>query len=98
MTAASDGYQALRLRDAGQRFDAIVSDINMPGMSGIEFARRIREGGAWSHLPLIALTGHDDRDDGNLIRDAGFTELVMKHDRNGLLSGLGRHLSIPEAA
>ncbi len=98
VTAASDGEQALRLRDAGERFDAIVSDIDMPGMSGIEFARQVRAGGLWSDVPLIALTGLDERNAGRTARDAGFTEHVLKHDRGALLAGLERHLARPAVA
>ena len=40
--------EALRLREGGASFDAIVSDIAMPGMDGFDFARALREGGAWA--------------------------------------------------
>jgi two-component system chemotaxis sensor kinase CheA len=98
VTAAADGAQALRLRDAGEMFNAIISDIEMPGINGLEFARQVRAGGAWRDLPLIALTGLDDRSDGRQTREAGFTERVMKNDRAALLAALQRHLSVRLAA
>jgi CheY-like chemotaxis protein len=70
----------------------------MPGMSGIEFARQVRAGGLWSDVPLIALTGLDERNAGRTARDAGFTEHVLKHDRGALLAGLERHLARPAVA
>ncbi|WP_456307328.1 response regulator [Paeniroseomonas aquatica] len=45
VTAVADAEEALRLRDAGAGFDAVVSDIVMPGMDGFAFARTLREGG-----------------------------------------------------
>jgi len=98
VTAASDGEQALRLRDAGERFDAIISDIDMPGMGGVAFARQIRAGGLWSQVPLIALSGLDEHSAGRIAKDAGFTEHVMKHDRGALLKGLERHLAVNAVA
>ena len=45
VTAVSSAAEALRLRDAGKLFDIIVSDIEMPDMDGLGFARTLRAGG-----------------------------------------------------
>jgi two-component system chemotaxis sensor kinase CheA len=92
VTAIGSGTQALRLREAGERFDAIVSDIEMPDMSGPEFARQVRGGGPWSGLPLIALTARTDHEAGEGHRHAGFNDIISKHDRPALLTCLRRHL------
>ena len=44
-----------RLREAGVMFDAIVSDIEMPGIDGPALVRQIRAAGPWAQLPVIAL-------------------------------------------
>ena len=56
VTAAPSAAEALRLRDTGAMFDVIVSDIEMPEMDGLEFARTVRAGGPWATLPMIALS------------------------------------------
>jgi signal transduction histidine kinase/ActR/RegA family two-component response regulator len=56
-TAASNGTDALALFDAGN-FDAVFTDIGMPGMSGWELARAIRARDA--QLPLAVITGWGD--------------------------------------
>lgn len=38
----------------------ILSDINMPGMSGVELLKRIKD--QWPHLPVIMITAYDDED------------------------------------
>jgi two-component system, sensor histidine kinase len=53
---ADDGAQALE-RLAAQGFDAVLMDVHMPGMDGIEALRRIRAGEAGDpHVPVIAFT------------------------------------------
>ncbi|RAK51285.1 response regulator [Phenylobacterium deserti] len=53
---AGDGAQALE--QLGRRyFDLVLMDIHMPGMTGIEVVRRLRESvGPERHVPVIALT------------------------------------------
>ncbi|XYD09792.1 response regulator [Methylobacterium sp. NMS12] len=54
-TEAGDGEAALRLlRD--DRYDIVVADLAMPGMSGIELAAEIRDRDP--RLPVLILTGH----------------------------------------
>jgi two-component system chemotaxis sensor kinase CheA len=88
VTAVASAAEALRLRDAGTHFDAIVSDIEMPGMDGLEFARTVRAGGPWAHLPLFAMTAHSDLQHSQIGRDAGFTDYVGKFEREALLASL----------
>jgi EAL domain-containing protein (putative c-di-GMP-specific phosphodiesterase class I) len=51
---AVDGMEALEKIQAGD-FDAVVSDINMPRLSGIEFLRRLRE--LALDVPVVLVTG-----------------------------------------
>ncbi|MBL6928612.1 MAG: chemotaxis protein CheW [Rhodospirillales bacterium] len=85
VVAVEDAQAALDLRDNGVEFDAIVSDIEMPGMNGFEFARTVRADGAWTHLPLIALSTHASERDMAEGREAGFDEYVAKFNRDHLI-------------
>ena len=93
VVAASSAGEALRLRDGGLVIDAIVSDIEMPDMDGLEFARNVRAGGAWAELPMIALTGRDGPADAARGRDAGFTDYCRKFERDLLIESLRNCLS-----
>ncbi len=59
VTVASNGLEALRLLE-GERFDAVLMDIEMPIMDGLAATKRIREmeSLAGGHMPIIALTAH----------------------------------------
>ena len=43
---------------AAQRFDCVVSDVRMPGMSGLDLVNRLKAGGFAA--PVILITGHGD--------------------------------------
>jgi len=94
VTAAGSAAEALRLRDAGLMIDIIVSDIEMPDMDGLAFARCVREGGgAWASLPMIALTGRASPADEARGREAGFTDYCYKFEREMLMQSLKHCLS-----
>jgi len=98
VVAVEQPSQALRLREQGMEFDAIVSDIEMPGMDGFAFAREVRAGGAWRDLPMVALTGRVDAAAMAMGREAGFTDYVAKYDREALLTSLAEVLDAALAA
>ncbi|MCA3376782.1 MAG: chemotaxis protein CheW [Roseomonas sp.] len=98
VTAVESPAEALRLRDAGVEFEALISDIEMPEMDGLSFARNVRASGAWMRLPLVALSSRAEPDDVTRGREAGFTDYVAKYDRDALLSSLRECLSSPIAA
>jgi two-component system chemotaxis sensor kinase CheA len=95
VTSAASAEEALRLRDGGLPFDGIISDIEMPGMDGLDFARRVRSGGPWAALPMIALTGRMAHADVERGRAAGFTDYVSKSASADLLSSLRQCLAEP---
>jgi two-component system chemotaxis sensor kinase CheA len=88
VSAAASAAEALRLREAGKMFDAIVSDIEMPDMDGLAFARAVRANGPWAALPMIALSSHADPVQVEAGRDAGFTDYVAKIQRDQIIESL----------
>jgi two-component system chemotaxis sensor kinase CheA len=98
VTAVPSAAEALSLRESGTVFDAIVSDIVMPDMDGLDFARAVRAGGAWSRLPMIALSARTEPADVEAGRDAGFTDYVAKFQREALIASLRQCLAEPIAA
>lgn len=93
VTTAENAETALCLYKDGEDFDIIVSDIEMPGMNGFDFASAIRKAGRWSDLPIIALSSHASPSDLERGRKAGFTDHVAKLDRELLLKALSQNPS-----
>ena len=55
--SAADGLQALTLlKESSKGFDAVLMDIQMPNMDGIQCTRAIRQDSALKDLPIIAMT------------------------------------------
>jgi PAS domain S-box-containing protein len=75
--ACYDGRQAL---DEGASFlpDTILLDIGMPGLSGYEVARRVRDEPWGADVTLIALTGWGQTEDRMRSLDAGFDHHLVK--------------------
>ncbi len=72
---ASDGDEALETA-AGDHPDAIVLDLAMPGLDGIEVCRRLRAAG--NRVPVLMLTARDAVDDRVEGLDAGADDYVVK--------------------
>jgi two-component system chemotaxis sensor kinase CheA len=90
--------KALSLRESGDNFDAIISDIEMPGMNGFDFAQAVRAEGRWAKIPMVALSSHATEKDFERGREVGFTDYVAKFDRDALLQTLAQSLSAKGAA
>jgi two-component system, OmpR family, response regulator MprA len=73
---AGDGREALaRLESAGEP-DAVILDVLMPGLDGLEVCRRLRRTG--SRLPVLMLTARDEVENRVAGLDAGADDYVPK--------------------
>ncbi len=72
---AARGEEALSLVRTAP-FDAVLLDINMPGIGGVEVCRRLREGSA--RLPIVMLTVQGSEDRKVEALDAGADDYITK--------------------
>src|SRR6187402_2747845 len=75
--SADNGSAGLALIDEVEPVAAIV-DIGLPGIDGLELARRIRKSSNHREIYLIALTGYGQEGDRQMALDAGFDERLVK--------------------
>ena len=75
--AAYDGLEAIEA-DSAFRPELILLDIGMPGLNGLETARRIRRGHANGGPLIVALTGWGQQSDRQASKDAGFDAHLVK--------------------
>ncbi|OGL12299.1 MAG: hypothetical protein A3F92_01865 [Candidatus Rokubacteria bacterium RIFCSPLOWO2_12_FULL_71_22] len=74
---AEDGDQALRMV-AGQRFDLVLLDIIMPGMSGHEVLGRLKGDDALRHLPVIVISSLDDLESTTACIELGAEDYLLR--------------------
>ncbi len=70
VTEAADGFEALRLLPR-LAFDLVLTDVNMPTLSGLELIRMIRARPEQRELPIVAISTERDADDARRARQAG---------------------------
>ncbi len=75
--SASNGAEAWRLLQA-ERVDLVVTDVDMPGMDGLELARRIRASAALAGLPVVVVSNRATDADQEAARAAGVDAYLTK--------------------
>jgi two-component system, sensor histidine kinase and response regulator len=81
VSLAEDGLAALARLEAGEKFDLILMDMDMPGMGGLETAKEIRKKqtrGGLPYIPIVAFTANRKKDDREKCLRAGMDAYLPK--------------------
>jgi len=90
---AEDGVQALALASR-QRFDLVITDVNMPNMDGITLVRELRGKPNYKFVPLLVLTTEATSERKMQGKQAGATGwLVKPFNPERLLATIAKVLS-----
>jgi signal transduction histidine kinase len=90
---AGDGAQAIAAL-ANAEFDAVLMDVQMPVMDGLEATRRLRGDPRHAHLPIIAMTANALADDREVCLAAGMTDYITKPiSMQTMVQAMSRHLT-----
>ena len=93
---AGDGQTAVKLAKNGT-FDLILMDVNMPGISGLEACRQIREFD--KKLPIVALTAVEVEEIREEISASGMNDIIVKpYDVQKFFQIIYKNLSIAPKA
>jgi two-component system chemotaxis sensor kinase CheA len=98
VTAVDSVEAALGLKQEGRAFDLIVSEIDLPGMDGLSFARMLKEDPDWRAARRLALSRQRTPEDVEETLKAGFHGYVPKFDRDALITAVSEQLGLHEEA
>jgi two-component system, chemotaxis family, sensor kinase CheA len=98
VTTAGGGEEAIVLLQKGRRFDVILTDIDMPGMNGFDFAEQLRRDPRTAEIPVIGLSSMISQEFIERGREVGFHDYVAKFDRQGLIAALKEQTAEARAA
>ncbi len=89
VTLACDGLEAMEAA-LRQKFDAVLTDIDMPGLDGFALTEYLRQMESYRTCPIIILTGRESHDDKQRGIAAGADAYIVKHDfdQNNLVNSL----------
>ena len=90
---ASDGLEAMKLA-LSAKIDVVITDAVMPNLSGQELARFLRSNQKLSHLPIVLLTGQENKEAANTAEnliDAFLCKPVKAEELKSCLAGLLRN-------
>ena len=77
VTEADDGVDALR-KLAGNRFDLIITDINMPIMDGLKLVKRVRSDPVHQSTPIVIITTEGSQEDRQRALQLGANAYITK--------------------
>ena len=98
VTSAASGADALALMSAGQRFDVVVTDLEMPDMDGFELASALRGNPRTAEVPIIGLSALVSAEAIERGKRVGLHDYVAKFDRPGLIAALKEQTDVGRAA
>ena len=74
----SDGKMALSWLQSGNIPDLIISDVNMPNLSGEEFLKQVKSSGIFKDIPVIMLSGIEDSSERIKMLKLGAIDYMIK--------------------
>ena len=75
---AANAEEALRKFAAGVKVDLLITDLNMPGMNGIELIKKVRSLAAYRFLPILFLTTESQQSRKAEAKAAGASGWIVK--------------------
>lgn len=85
--ACEDGWAALERLSRGLMPDLVLTDLEMPRLDGLELLEQLKISGAFRHIPVIVLTGHERYDLIQRCYAAGAFDYLVKPFHGGRLTG-----------
>ncbi|MBL7004423.1 MAG: response regulator [Gammaproteobacteria bacterium] len=94
VTTHEDGVQALEFAKSN-KVDLVISDINMPNMTGIQLASELRKLPSYAKTPILMLTTEDAQDKKQQAKASGANGWIQKpFNPERLLTAVSKTLGV----
>lgn len=93
VTTAEDGERGVEAFRAGDRYDAVITDLNMPRLDGFGVIEAIRGGTVNRRVPILVLTTESGPELRARARDRGATGWIVKPFDGPALVGVVRRVA-----
>jgi two-component system chemotaxis response regulator CheY len=92
VTEAVDGQEALEVLQGNPDFDLLITDIDMPKMTGLQLVEAIKKDSKFEKLPIIVCSAEDKSLQQELLAQGALTALTKPFSPKDLLDIVGRLL------
>jgi CheY-like chemotaxis protein len=77
---ASNGKEAVKYLESGNKFDLVITDIEMPVMDGLDLIKFMKSMETFKHLPVMVVSSYKDHV--KKLEDIGINLFINKSDFN----------------
>ncbi|WP_321416223.1 response regulator [uncultured Desulfobacter sp.] len=78
VTAAENGQQAWDILESDNSFNLILTDLNMPVMTGIELTQKVRANNSVDRIPIVIATTESEQSQEQLAKKMGANDFIIK--------------------
>lgn len=78
VSEAAGAVDAVKKMESGEKFDFIISDWNMPNMTGLELLTYVRSGDGMKKVPFLMITAEAQKENIIQAAKAGVSQYIVK--------------------
>ena len=87
VTTIDNGREACQILDSN-RYDLIITDMNMPFMDGLEFTKQVRSRPSCRFVPIVMLSSEEDDEKISKAKKLGISTFISKPPKEGQLKNI----------
>ena len=97
-SVAANGLHALQKIRSLEHYDLIICDLKMPGMSGLELLKALREDKLFKNLPVLLITGYPEKQQIIEVVKTGISRVLLKPFKHAQITSLIDEILAPPAS
>jgi CheY-like chemotaxis protein len=87
-STAANGLHALQKIRALEHYDLVICDLKMPGMSGLDLVKEMREDQLFKEIPVLLITGYPEKQQILEVVRTGISRVLLKPFKHHQIASL----------